>query len=411
MRILLLTPLFQPEPNHLRGLAFAKELIRYGHTVEVLTGFPNYPGGKVYDGYKIRWRMREVLEGIPVTRVAMYPSHDRSAIRRTLSYLTHSLSACIQMPYWRTIPDIVYVYLGPITLTWPAIVFRTFRGVPFVMDVADLWPESVSGSGMLENSWVVKLLHILCSWAYSMSSKIIVPTKGFKRVLCKRGVPCSKIELVHHWCDEQNMHFPTKPDRDLSEKMGFNGYFNVVYAGNMGLLQALDSVLDAAELLASSLPQVHFYFIGDGVEVQHLKKRATDKQIPNVKFRPAMPAQEIGQVLSIADALLIHLKDDPLSQVSIPQKTQAYMSAGRPILMAVRGDAAEFVKRAGAGLLCAPEDPHSIAEAIRLLVFMSVEERDAMGENGRKFYQSQLSFRVGVQHIEAILLAAMQRHT
>jgi glycosyltransferase involved in cell wall biosynthesis len=406
MRILLVTQLFQPEPNHLKGIAFAKELIHRGHKVEVLTGFPNYPEGKLYEGYKIGLFTREVIDGVPIIRVPVYPSHDRSGFRRFLCYASFAITASLLGTMLVKRPDVLHVCQGPATLALPAMVMRILFGARVVLDIQDIWPDSVVASGMLRASWLLTFLHAWCDLTYRLSDKIVVLSKGYKDILIKRGVPADKVQIVFNWCDESQAisracDASTNHDSQMSER------FNVVFAGTMGTVQALDAVILAAVILEHELPLVQFLFIGAGVDVDRLKNLVYSNRLTNVRFMPRVPVNEVGAILSRADALLIHLKDDPLGLIGIPQKTQAYMAAERPILMAVRGEAAEMVRHAGAGLLCQPEDPTSIADAVRQLYLMSPEQRSNLGANGRRFYDSELSFKHGICRMLSIFEMAV----
>lgn len=404
MRILLITQLFQPEPNHLKGLAFARELVRLGHEVEVLTGFPNYPGGTIYPGYRQRLWLRETIEGIPITRVPVYPDHSRSGLRRMLCYLSLALSACVPGLLLVRRPDVVHVYQGPATLALPAILLRMLRGVPFVLDVQDLWPESVTSSGMLAVPGATSLLNRWCDLAHRLAAKIVVLSPGYQKSLVARGVPAEKIEVVYNWSDESGANAPPgEPDGD---PFGFSGRFTVVYAGNLGRVQALDAVLEAAWLLREDRPEVLFVFVGDGVDADRLKNLASGRGQSNVRFVPRLPVSEIGTVLDRADALLIHLRDDPLCRVGIPQKTQAYLAAGKPILVAVKGAAADLVEEARAGVSCEPGHAESIAAAVKRLADLSPAERLQMGRNGVAFYERHLAFAVGVAKMESLFRGA-----
>lgn len=402
MNILLLTQLFQPEPAHLRGLSFAKELSRRGHHVEVLTGFPNYPTGRLYDGYRMRPWEREYIDGIRVTRVAVYPSHDDQALHRIANYASLAVLATVLGPALLDLGkfDVVHVYEGPITLVLPALAFRVIGRVPYVLDVVDLWPESAESSGMLRSAWALKLVDRWCRLSYRWAGRIIVPTEGFKRALVERGVPHAKVEVVYNWCDEDNMRSASRAHFDQAPAA--DGTFTVVYAGAMGAVQALGSVVDAAELLADRA-DVRFLFVGDGVETNKLQQLVASRGLANVRFLPRQSPQDVVPILEGADALLVHLKDDALTRISIPQKTQAYMAAGRPVILAVAGEASEVVQRAEAGVVCRPGDPASIAEAVRRLADTPPHERDRMGRNGRKFYEEWFGFSSGVGRVEAVL--------
>jgi glycosyltransferase involved in cell wall biosynthesis len=397
----MITQLFQPEPNHLKGLAFAKELVRRGHQVEVLTGFPNYPGGQIYPGYRQSLCQRETIEGVSIIRVPLFPDHSGSGFRRILCYLSLALTACIPGLLLVRRPDVVHVYQGPATLALPSMVLCLLCRVPYVLDVQDLWPESVTSSGMLAMPGLTFLLNKWCDLAHRLAAKIVVLSPGYKRVLIERGVDASKIDVVYNWCDESQMS--TQVCEKTGDPFGLAGRFTVVYAGNLGRVQALDVVLETAALLGDEHPDILFVFVGDGVDAGRLKEIAASKGLDNVRFIPRLPVSEVGVILEKADSLLIHLRDDPLCRVGIPQKTQAYLSAGRPIIVAVKGDAADLVNEAQAGISCEPEQPESIAAAIKKLHGLPLEERAQMGRNGLAYYKQHLAFTVGVVQMEAVL--------
>src|SRR5689334_2905639 len=182
MRILLLSQLFDPEPTS-KGLVFARELAARGHQVEVLTGFPNYPGGKIYPGYRIRPWMREEIEGISILRVALYPSHDKSSFRRVLNYVSFAASAAVLGTAMVRKADVAYVYSPPATIGFAAVILGFLRRVPFVYDIGDLWPDTVAVSGMLSNRVALRLLDGCCKFVYRGARHIVVISPGFKEQL------------------------------------------------------------------------------------------------------------------------------------------------------------------------------------------------------------------------------------
>jgi colanic acid biosynthesis glycosyl transferase WcaI len=200
MRILILSQWFDPEPTF-KGLAFARELVRRGHEVEVLTGFPNYPGGEVYPGFRVRPWQRERVGDISVLRVPLYPSHGRSVPGRLANYGSFALSASIGSAFVKR-PDVIYVYHPPGTIGLPAIIARVFRRAPVVYDVQDLWPDTVAATGTLTHSTVLRLLGRWCRLVYRNADRLVVLSPGFKTALMERGVPESKIDVIYNWCDE-----------------------------------------------------------------------------------------------------------------------------------------------------------------------------------------------------------------
>ncbi|CAM4152412.1 glycosyltransferase family 4 protein [Deinococcus marmoris] len=395
MRILLITQWFDPEPSF-KGLLFAQELRRQGHQVEVLTGFPNYPGGKVYPGYRIRPFQREVMDGIPILRVPLYPSHDGSGVKRALNYLSFAVSASIGTLFINR-PDVAYVYHPPATVSLPAIVLQALRGVPFVYDIQDLWPDTLAATGMMQNPKVMSAVGLWMRQVYKHAAHITVLSEGFKQRLIERGVPEKKLTVIPNWTDEGQINL-TELDMQRIHALGFGNHFNVVFAGTMGKAQALDTVLDAADLLRESQPDARFILIGGGVEVEKLQMETQRRNLSNVVFLPRRPPSEIGEILGAADALLVHLRDDPLFAITIPSKTQAYMMVGRPILMGVRGNAADMVEKAGAGFVFEPEKPQALADAVVRLMQIPKTKRSEMGEAGQDFYWKHLSLTTGTKN-------------
>ncbi|WP_423192327.1 glycosyltransferase family 4 protein [Cupriavidus sp. H18C2] len=389
-RVLLLTQWFDPEPTF-KGLVFARELVRQGFEVDVLTGFPNYPGGRLYPGYRMRWRQRELIDGVRVTRVPLYPSHDNSAIQRVLNYVSFAAAALLHGLSARPC-DVVYAYHPPLTVGIAASILRLVRRTPVVYDIQDMWPDTLRATGMIGNPRVLDIVGKVCAWVYRRVDHIVVLSPGFKQLLVERGVPASKIDIICNWADEASL---AQPSGVLPQ--GFPGpeRFRIVYAGNMGRAQALDVVLDAAALLKTRGAPVSFVLVGGGLDAERLSKLAIERGLDNVTFLPPVPMREVGTLLNAADALLVHLRRDPLFRITIPSKTQAYMTQGKPLLMAVDGDAADLVQAADCGVVAESEDAASLADAAERLAAMPPAERDAMGSRAQAYYRQHLSLEVG----------------
>lgn len=391
IRVLLLTQWFEPEPTF-KGLDFARELVRLGFEVEVVTGFPNYPGGKVYPGYKLKMLQREVIDGVQVTRVPLYPSHDQGVIGRVLNYVSFAAASLCYGLFGAKRPDVIYAYHPPLTVGISAALIRLFRRVPVVYDIQDMWPDTLRATGMFSNEKALQIVSRVCDWVYRRVDQLVVLSPGFKRLLVERGVPADKIEVIYNWCSEDSL---AAPQGNVPAAFPGPDKFRILFAGNMGKAQALDAVLQAAELLQQQAPNLTFVFLGGGVEVRRLQQRATDDSLFNVTFLPPVPMAEVGNYLNAADVLLVHLKKDPLFTITIPSKSQAYMAVGKPILMAVDGDAADLVLDSGCGRIAESENPQAIADAALYLMQIGSEERNAMAINSRRFYQEKLSLGVG----------------
>jgi len=395
----MLTQWFDPEPTF-KGLQFAKALKARGHQVEVLTGFPNYPGGKLYPGYKVRPWQREEMDGIRVNRVALYPSHDKNALHRVANYASFALAAASLGPMLVKRPDVIYCYHPPASIGVAAVALKTVFRAPLVYDIQDMWPDTLAATGMLNNRHILDAVGAYCKVLYRVCDHLVVLSPGFKRLLVERGVPEAKVTVIYNWTHENEQ--PESPDPELARKFGMAGKFNVLFAGTMGTGQGLDAVLDAAKLVAASSPDVQLVFVGGGVERSRLEGRVAAEGIRNTRFLPRQEPSAMSPIFAISDALLVHLMDDPLFRITIPSKTQAYLEAGRPIVMGVRGDAADLVERAGAGYACEPGNPESIADVVVKLARTPSEELAAIGQRGRDFYKKELALGVGVSRFEAV---------
>ncbi len=385
-----------------KGLPLVDAFRARGHEVEVLTTFPNYPGGKIYPGYRQKLFQREWINENKVNRVPLIPNHSRSGLMRILSYASFGLSALLGTPFLVKRPDVIYIY-NLITLIPTARLLRLLYRSRIVIDVQDLWPESVASSGMMKSRLCLKLLQWICRRQYMQADRLVVLSPGFKRNLVDRGVPENKVDVVYNWCDESSITVPL-PTAEMAQRFGFTGRFNIVFAGTMGVMQSLDCVLEAARKLLHSNPNVLFTFIGGGIEIDRLQSLSAD--LGNVQFLPALPQKEIGNVFSVADALLVHLKDDPIFRITVPSKIQAYLHAGKPILCGVRGDASNLITESQSGINFEPENVDSLVSAVKALCAMSAQELLTMGGSGKRYYQESLSMSQGVAQLEAVFETA-----
>lgn len=397
-RLIFLTQWFDPEPT-IKGVLFAKALQERGFKVEVVTGFPNYPGGLVYPGYKIGLVQRETIEGLDITRLPLYPSHDQSAFGRVVNYISFFISSFIYLLLFARRASILYVYHPPLTVGLAAACAKFFRRTPTVIDIQDMWPDTLKATSMIGSAPILRAVDILCNWLYRSVSHIVVLSPGFRTLLLSRGVPESKISIIYNWADELALapKAHVKPG-----SMASSNKFRVLFAGNMGKAQALDNVLNAAKTVAERRKDVEFVFLGGGLETDRLKKRALREQLSNVRFLPQVPMAEVGKYVAASDCALVHLRADPLFSVTIPSKTQAYMAAAKPIIIAVDGDAADLVRESGCGIVVAPDQPEDLANAVCNLASRSPEERFKLGQAASRFYSENLSLTKGADRFSEL---------
>lgn len=398
MKILFIKQLFNPEPTA-KSLDFALELKKRGHSVQVLTGFPSYPKGKIYEGYKQRLWRREVMQGIDIIRVPIYPSQSDNGLKRMLHYLSYAFSASVLGPFLVRKPDVAFVYQGAIPVGIPATVFKWFRGVPFVYDINDLWPETVAVSGMMQNKTLLKIIDAWCKFNYKRASKITVATPGFRQRLIDNGVSSDKVIFVPNWSRDK---YSTETLSDhLKERYFPKEKFHVLYAGNLGVVQALDIVIEAArELRTEGVLSIQFTLLGGGADETRLKKLKEKYKLDNVQFIDRVDGSEVVKYLNTADALLVHLKNTDLFEITIPSKILSYLRTGKPILMGLKGNAAEIIESSGAGLLFEPQDVADFKQKMLRLYSLSKEQRNTMGQSGIDYYNKNLSISASTDKLE-----------
>jgi glycosyltransferase involved in cell wall biosynthesis len=403
MQILYITQWFEPEPI-VKGIVFAKAFAERGHQIEVVTGFPNYPTGKIYPGYRIGFYKREIVDGIVVHRVPLYPSHNSSSIGRILNYFSFMASAALFAAFRARRFDIIYCY-PPITGGLAAIFAGWLSRRPFVIDIQDLWPDSVVKSGMAGTRRMEKILNLMCNFVYRRAARILAQSKGIKSRLIERGVSSDKISVVYNWADE--LAAAPAGLADLSP-YGFDDKFNIVYGGNLGRVQGLDVLVRAAHLARQQSPDLQLLLIGDGIESDNLKQLVRELDAENVRIAPGVPRKMIGDVFAAADVLALHLWNDPLFRITIPQKTQFYMAMGKPILIGVEGEAAEFVTAAGAGITVPSDDVDAMADAMVRLSQMPRERLADMGRHGREAYWRTFSLAIAIAETEAAFQGVLE---
>jgi glycosyltransferase involved in cell wall biosynthesis len=391
MRIAYVTQWFEPEPNIIKGTEFVRALQSAGHEVTVVTGFPNYPYGRIYPGYRLRPISRETVDGVPIVRLPLYPSHDRSALRRSITFLSFFLSAFVYLRLGRSKFDLAYVYHPPITVGLAAALAR----IPFVLDVQDLWPDTVVATDIGGASKLAGLLGACCRFVYAKALAICTQSDGMKRALVERGVSAEKITVIRNWADAEFHEIPASRDRRRC--------FTLVYGGNLGRAQQLSNLVDAAAIVQQERPDIRIELYGSGIEERELQNKAKRHCLTNLDFPGRVPVQQMIREFADADALVLHLGNDPLFDITIPSKTQYYLAMGRPIVAAVNGEAGKLLRQSGAAIVVPPADAAALAKAIGEMADTSVRRRAVMGRAGTEFYRQHLSFSHAIGRTIALL--------
>lgn len=401
MNVLIVSQYFPPEPFRVGDLALA--LRDNGHNVTVLTGFPNYPKGKLYDGYSIKFFQREDYHGVSVIRVPLYPDTSYSKLARGLNYLSYAFTASVLGPFLCGPVDRIIVFqLSPATVGIPGVVLKyTKKRAPIYFWIQDIWPDSLHDTGIVKSSGIIKLLYRLMTFLYRHSDRIIVPSQGFVSRVMRHGVPSDKITFLPNWAEDLYQVVP--PDPEFTSQEGMSGYFNVVFAGNIGSAQGLEVLLSAADLLKASHPTIQFVILGSGAKLDDLVAQAKQRNLTNVQFKGRKPVETMPGYFATADVLFLHLRKNPVFAITIPTKLQSYLACGRPIIGALEGSGAEVLLEAKAGVVCEPENAEALAAAILELYSLSPEERDRMAKNARAYYDQNFARSLIMRRFETLL--------
>lgn len=396
MKILFITQYFNPEPSY-KDLRFVESMSKLGHELEVLTGFPNFPHGKRYSGYKLKFYEQEMQGEIKVHRAYLYPDHSDSVFKRFLNYFSFFVSAIIVGLFIVRKFDAIHVAATPLNAGLVGVILGKLFNKPVLSDIQDIWPDSLSATGMLNNKKILKCVSYCCNWSYKNSKKITVISEGFKDLLIQRNVPESKIEIIYNWSELEGM----APTGNHQLKYSTD-VFNVTFAGNMGKAQDLSNLIYAAEVLSKEHPEIIFNFIGDGIEKQNLVDLVSEKNLDNVVFYDRVSSSEVINYLKQSDCLLISLKKDPLFEITIPSKTQAYLSLGKPIISTVLGNAADLIESAEAGYIVEPSNPYKLAETILRVSQLSKSELYQKGLSSKAFYERNLSKQASLNKFSSV---------
>ena len=367
MRILFLTENFPPETNAAATRVSERALywVKAGHQVTVLTCAPNFPGGKLFDGWTNRWRQVEEMNGIRVVRVKTYIAPNEGFAKRILDFISFMVTA-FMAGLFEPKPHVVISTSPHFFAAVGGWALGAVRRVPFVFELGDLWPRSITAVGAMKESLVIRWLEKLELFLYRRSAAVVALTRAFKEDLIRRHIPAEKIAVVINGVDLPR-YAPRPRDEELAAQWGLKGSFVIGYVGTHGMAHGLINVLDAAERL-KDCPRTKFLLVGAGAERQMLIGDAKRRGLDNVVFGPAQPKTMMPRVWSLCDVALIHLKDSPAFAEVIPSKIFEAMGMGLPLLLvAPKGEASHIVEADQAGLFVPAADPQALAEAARRL--------------------------------------------
>ncbi len=369
MHILFLTDNFPPEVNAPASRTFehCREWVKAGHQVTVITSAPNFPKGKVFEGYRNRLWQQETMAGIRVIRVWTYITANEGFSKRTLDYLSYMFTSFLASLFVRRV-DVIVGTSPQFFTVCAAYMTGLLKRVPWVFELRDIWPESIRVVGAIKQSKVLDLLEKVELFLYRKASVIVSVTHAFRTSLIRRGVNGEKIHVVTNGVDISRFS-PRDKDAELLRKHNLQNKFVAGYIGTHGLAHALDTLLDSAKALKLAPDGYRFRIIllGDGANKAALCQRAKAEGLDNVIFVDSVSKDQVVRYWSLLDASIIHLKKDALFTTVIPSKLFECMGMAIPVLHGVQGESAGIVEREGVGLLFEPENDKALITGLRLL--------------------------------------------
>lgn len=402
----LVSQWFAPEPGGgVVPSVLARGLAERGHDVRVLTGFPNYPTGHIYPGFKQRVHHVEMpFHGVNVQRVPLLPSHNDRPVQRIANYGSFAASGMVFGTKALADRDALWVYNSPATVGPLVNVIRKRHGVPFLLHIMDVWPDSVLDSGMVRpgpvSQMVERTLTALVRRAYEGASQIAVTSPGQLDLLVARGVPAERLHYVPLWADEK-VFFPRPADPTVLDVGLRSAPLIVMYAGAMGHVQGLDTAIRAAAMAAAS--GIQLVLVGSGLAEDDLKRLTMDLGAENVKFLGRVPADEMGKMSAAADIHLVSIADTPLLRVTMPSKLSSIFAMGKPVIATAAGDVAAVVRDSHAGLVIPQGNVKELAAAFTGLAQGSREQLETWGRSGRVFYERVFAQARGINRVEELL--------
>ncbi len=386
MRILVFSHYYYPEGNApaSRMSAVCSRWASQGHEVEVITCAPNVPDGVVYEGYSNRLLQSEILEGVRVTRVWTYLSANKGSVRRILNYLSYMLAALF-VSWFRRRPDVIVATSPQFFCGWAGLLAARMRirRVPFVLEIRDLWPDSIVAVGAMRNRRLLGILHRLERWLYAGSDHIVTVGEGYWEDLVEKGVPREKLSIIPNGVD-RGLFWPRQAT-DMPARFGMQNRFTCAYVGTIGMAAGLKVVIEAAELLRDrGRNDISFLLVGDGADRERLERVAREKGLDNLAFSGRLPRENMPEVLAATDVCLVHLRKVDLFTRVMPSKIFEMAAMKRPIILGVAGKAAKLLRRANAGVCIEPENAQELVDAVCSLASDPTACR-AYGESGHDY--------------------------
>lgn len=399
MKITIVSQYFYPEEFKVNDLA--EEWVKRGHEVTVLTGKPNYPGGRILKGYKFWGVQEESYKGIRVIRVPLAPRGKGGGIRLALNYISYVFFASYYVLTHRLDTDRIFCFeISPVFQMYPALLLKRRTGADVSMWIQDLWPESVAASSNLKSGFVQNLLSVLIRGIYRRTDILFVQSPAFCESVLDKGEFQDKLSYVPNWAEDVF----TKRTSGLNKHHSLMPKgFKVMFAGNIGAAQDFESIIRAT-VLTRHIPEIKWVIVGDGRMRTGIEQQVKSLELGDtVSFLGRYPVEEMPDFFALADVMLVSLKNEYIFSLTIPSKIQAYMASGKPIVTMLSGIGNQILKDANCGLAAESGDYKLLAENVIAMYHMSKEERSQLGMNGQVYYNAHFQKKVCIDRLDQIM--------
>ncbi|MEI8109598.1 MAG: glycosyltransferase family 4 protein [Chitinophagia bacterium] len=382
MHILIVSQYFWPETFGINDTALG--LKDQGHEVSVLTGIPNYPEGKFYPGYSFFKISKEKWNGITIYRSRLFPRGQNNSIFLSLNYLSFALFGTSKVLRRRKRYDRILVYqVSPVFLIIPALVAKWRFRVPLVIQVMDLWPETLASTPQGKNPQLIKWVGRISDYLYRKADRLLLPFKSSQPILEKRGIALNKMSYLPNSVD--GFYKPVSPDPQFDHL--FTGEIHFLLAGNLGESQGLDLIINAADILKEKYPNIRWLLVGEGRSKHYLENLVKERELSSIVIFPGrFPSTVIPSLIARADATLLTLRKEPIFAITVPNRLQSYLACGKPILASIDGEAASIISEANSGLVAPAGDLQLFVENVEKFIQSTSEEKETWGHNARNFF-------------------------
>lgn len=387
MKILVICQYYSPEPFRIADICEA--LVKEGNQVDVVTSFPNYPMGEIYEGYKNGNNRDETINGVNVHRVFTI-GRKTGALYRFINYYTYSIVSTLYVSRLKKDYDVVFVYqLSPVMMANAALKYKKKYGKKVVLYCLDLWPESLTLGGIKKAGPIYSYYKKVAEKIYKSVDEIAVSSRMFQGYFDdKFKIPADKVQYLPQYAED--VFYPlNEPSEEL---------LNITFAGNIGTTQSIETILYVADVLKEK--NLHFHFYGDGSGFSDMVKLSESLQLKNVTFHGRVPVEELPEKYAKSDALIVTLSDNKVLSMSFPGKIQSYMAAGKPIVAAVNGEAAKIIEEANCGFVSPAEDVNGLVACIEKLI---AADRNLLGKNSRTYYEKNFQKEDFIRRLSELL--------